>query len=140
MLLPNPPKPNGLETTPNRTSHKHTMKERIEKLKAELREFLELSKTITPGKWEVKEDLTAACGYHFVNTASSPLGTIVTARKEDATFIARSRNISPAMAECLLNTIEYIQADADAFHPNAPRGQASRFQLQQILTIWEVKP
>jgi hypothetical protein len=28
-------------------------------------------------------------------------------------------------------------ARPDAFHPNAPRGQASRSQLQQILTIWE---
>ena len=81
------------------------MKDQIEKLKTELREFLELSKTITGGECKIKP-------YEY------------------AVFVMRSRNISPALAECLLSQIEWLEQYA------IPVESANQ-QLQQILTIWE---
>jgi len=60
------------------------MKEQIEKLKAELTEFIELSKTITGGECKIKP-------YEY------------------AVFVMRSRNISPPLAECLLVTINKLE-------------------------------
>ena len=106
----------------------------IDQLKAYLREFIALSETITPGKWETKDDLAANCGYHFVNTVSSPLGTIVAGRKEDADFIARSRNISPTMAKMLLesiNGLEYISKSP------SNEGVDAEETINRILKLWE---
>jgi hypothetical protein len=120
------------------------MKAQIENLKQELREFIELLKTITQGKWECADDGDIV--YRQPKQMEQAAGIIIHGRnsgitrkqdERDATFIARSRNISPSMAECLLRTIEYIENDAEIFAENCQRGYASRSQLQQILTIWE---
>ena len=110
------------------------MKDQIETLKLELREFLELSKGITRGRWN-----------HIVHTHSvyseedAPICDTggdtmmipdIEQRGRNAAFIARSRNISPAMAECLLSQIEWLEQCA------IPVESANQ-QLQQILTIWE---
>jgi len=101
------------------------MKDQIEKLKQELREFIELSKTITAGPW--KDDLeTVWSGKEIAVCDFAEL-------PNDAGFIAHSRNISPAMAECLLSQIEWLEQYA------IPVESANQ-QLQQILTIWEAAP
>lgn len=92
------------------------MKEQIEKLKADLREFIELSKTITPAKWVTgdKGDMV----YRQPGQLGQAAGIIIDGRssgisreqdQRDAAFIARSRNILPAMAECLLVAVEEIE-------------------------------
>lgn len=104
------------------------MKDQIKTLKLELREFLELSKTATAGKWELCQ---TSCGIDIQSTSRK----LWVANSSDmvapnAAFIARSRNISPAMAECLLSQIEWLEQCA------IPVESANQ-QLQQILTLWE---
>jgi hypothetical protein len=108
------------------------MKNQIIKLKTELMEFLELSKTITQGRWEQVEDCVDRGGNHKALIAIFGRQAGITREQDerDAAFIAQSRNISPAMAECLLNQIEWLEQYA------IPVESANQ-QLQQILNIWE---
>jgi len=117
----------------------------IENLKQELREFIELSKTITSGEWDWTdanrsgEPQITSNGNALVCTVHHECVKPIPELNANATFIARSRNISPAMAECLLVTIDTAldceSWDADLrkmyLRPDAER------VLQQILTIWE---
>jgi hypothetical protein len=96
------------------------MKDKIEKLKQELREFIELSKTITEREWEPSQETVWSGGVRVCAYTE----------EVDATFIARSRNISPAMAECLLITISKLEF----YNDNGCPGMAL---LEEILTIWE---
>lgn len=137
------------------------MKAQIEKLKQELREFIELSKAITPGKWLPDEEDGLVC---FVSNDSElgfdvepiafvsllpdlddPGATYIAAQKEalsNATFIARSRNISPVVAACLLSVLEINErlavwiAPCKAFPNGAPDNVAAS-TINSILTIWE---
>jgi hypothetical protein len=115
------------------------MKDQIEKLKTELMEFIELSKTITQGKWEMGDENNS----HYEVCIGDAVASIerqnrygldmVFSREEmraNGDFIIRSRNISPAMAECLLSQIEW-------FEQYAIPVESANQQLQQILTIWE---
>jgi len=107
------------------------MKDQIEKLKKELREFLELSKYATPKPW-VKGWSVIGNGKDkdvCLAPMSNPSLTVID-WPTDATFIARSRNISPPLAECLLSQIEWLEQYA------IPVESANQ-QLQQIITIWE---
>ncbi len=120
------------------------MKEQLEKLKQELREFLEMSKTIIEKPWVVDGLLLYANGREVVCTA-----TRHNTYKEDAsvaTFIARSRNISPIMAECLLVAVEGLEWMICGCHgsevcDNDGRGcqacEHAEAKLQQIINIWE---
>ena len=101
------------------------MKDQIENLKRELREFLELSKTITPGEWYESKNRTAAYTRHNYHQVAYT-GEV----NNDATFIARSRNFSPKMAECLLVTINKLEF----YNDNGCPGMAL---LEEILIIWE---
>ncbi|CAB4155336.1 hypothetical protein UFOVP674_2 [uncultured Caudovirales phage] len=137
------------------------MKEQIEKLKAELREFIELSKTITLGKWENasrsetsdiigKDDI---CGGVYVASVSRiAWGAMYSERGDaNATFIAHSRNISPAMAECLLVAVEGLeivafieewQAKANSYSTNRDlsfNGRNAWEKLDQIINLWNLK-
>jgi hypothetical protein len=109
------------------------MKEQIEKLKAELVEFIALSKTITQEKWEIGDENNS----HYEVCIGDAVASIerqdryglhmAFSREEmraNGNFIIRSRNISPAMAECLLVVVEGL----DGSNNNC---------LQQILNIWE---
>ena len=111
------------------------MNTKLTTLKTELREFIELSKTITPGKWEIasraetsdiigKDDI---CGGLYIASASRIAWGKMDSEQGDAnaTFIASARNISPAMAECLLILLECMESE----------GKETR--LQQICNIWE---
>ena len=107
------------------------MKDRIENLKQELREFIELSMTILGEKWYYWDQESN----DFIATGENEGKLIcslaaLTSRPKEFSFIARSRNISPAMAECLLGQIEWLERYA------VPVESANQ-QLQQILTIWE---
>jgi hypothetical protein len=96
------------------------MKTQLEQLKQELREFIELSKTITEREWEPSQETVWSGGVRVCAYTE----------EVDAEFIARSRNISPALAECLLGQIEWLEQYA------IPVESANQ-QLQQIITIWE---
>jgi len=149
------------------------MKEQLEKLKAELREFIELSKTVTPAKWATgdKGDMVYRQPGEFCQAA----GIIIDGRssgisreqdQRDATFIARSRNISPAMAEGLLVAVEGLEYviscyDAARFEGLNERLQESEYgvgtlrdlverrlyyseseameKLDQIINLWNLK-
>ena len=104
------------------------MKDRIENLKRELREFLALSKTITQGRWIVTHNdvISDFIGNAFICNSD---------RRIDGVFIARSHNISPALAECLLVVVKALefQATCDSFCAQ----DDSKDLLQQILTLWE---
>jgi hypothetical protein len=96
------------------------MKAQIENLKQELREFLKLSKTITKGRWAAKSESIWAHSGLVCSGADT----------EDIIFIARSRKVSPLMAECLLGQIEWLEQYA------VPVESANQ-QLQEILNLWE---
>ncbi len=109
------------------------MKDQIEKLKQELREFLELSKGITQGRWHHivhTHSVYSEQDAFICDTGGDTMIFDMEQRGRNAAFIARSRNISPAMAECLLSQIEWLEQCA------IPVESANQ-QLQQILTIWE---
>jgi hypothetical protein len=116
---------------------------KLEQLKTELREFIELSKKITPGEW-IKVN-TADVFVNSIEAREGAAGThvcdcdpqqdkAITLCAFDAAFIARSRNISPAMAECLLVAVENLEL----IHEQTDLGEYAAWDaLQQILTIWE---
>jgi hypothetical protein len=111
------------------------MKDQIEQLKTELRKFIELSKTITPGKWESDGMFVDQLD---IDTCIASVETV----DVDANFIARSRNISPAMAECLLVAVSAIEHELlmgwnGEEEPDHASGPELRETIQQILTIWE---
>lgn len=113
------------------------MKTQIEKLKTELREFIELSKTITPGKWRQTKDNSypvAINGVIFGGDCVSPFNS-----QADATFIVRSRNISPTMAECLLESTDTLETLHKMAEEHNAEGMALLLaeRIQQILTLWE---
>jgi hypothetical protein len=121
------------------------MKTPIENLKQELREYIELSKTITQGKWEMtggaktpvncgKKHIAMVNYYKIANEAVDIYGA---EHDANATFIARSRNISPAMAECLLVAVDELDSIRDGAYCDADHEKDCQNSLQQILTIWE---
>lgn len=108
------------------------MNTKLTNLKTELREFIELSKTITPGKWD---DVDGE-GDFFGDTLIGLSETYENWR-EDVQFIARSRNISPAMAEALLVAVEGLEVYGNLSGSIVLVGGDARNSLQQILNIWE---
>jgi hypothetical protein len=123
------------------------LKNQIEKLKQELREFLELSKAATKGPWKVETSRAYRLDDDFThNVIGPPSDFMYLQEKPDATFIARSRNISPAMAECLLVAVEALEWMNTGSHGNEVCDNDGRLcracesadaTLQQILTLWE---
>jgi hypothetical protein len=101
------------------------MKNQIERLKAELREFIALSETVIEKPWMVDGLSLYANDKPIVCTATPHES--VAENSSMARFIARSRNISPAMAECLLVAIDHIGLSEAAMDVRA---------LQQIITVW----
>ena len=98
----------------------------IEQLKTELREFIKLSETITPGEWKL------ASGGELlrnVNAGDQVICTVACRRDpHNAAFIARSRNISPTMAKMLLSTAEMLD--------DMPFNVADALELK-LLKLWE---
>lgn len=124
------------------------MKAQIENLKTELREFLELSKTITPEKWLARPEIQRRDWEPFNNGGAVDIDNyqLHGMKCDDATFIARARNISPAMAECLLVAVEGLEwmifgdlgsevCDNDG--RCCPACAKAEEKLKQILTICE---
>jgi hypothetical protein len=112
----------------------------LDQLKTELREFIALSETITPGEWTSYRP-ERSNGFYYIDHKENQQVAVCYSENsgQNATFIARSRNISPAMAECLLVAIDTAldceSWDADLrkmyLRPDAER------VLQQILNLWE---
>jgi len=92
------------------------MTTQLNTLKTELREFIELSKTISSGEWSISEATTKQAEINF-------------------SFIARARNISPAMAECLLVAVDLMDLVVTLSTDDCY--QQGKGALQQILNIWE---
>jgi hypothetical protein len=125
------------------------MKQQLEQLKTELREFIELSKKITPGKWNQFEDCVDRGGNPraLIAIFGRHAGISREQDERDAVFIARSRNISPAMAECLLVAVEGLgelasepsayELQGAAYDQRDMCASVSKDTIQQILTIWE---
>jgi hypothetical protein len=118
------------------------MSPQIETLKTELREFIELSETITPGKW-TKEASRAYCADECItyNVVGPPSDYMYLQEESDATFIARSRNISPTMAKMLLEVIEINECRAVWIAPckafsNGTPDNTSASTIQAILNRW----
>jgi hypothetical protein len=101
----------------------------IQLLKTELREFIALSETITPGEYKVtrpRRGRTIIVAEH-----GKPICDFWNRNEEsvtNATFIARSRNISPAMAKMLLATVETLD--------DMPHNVADALELK-LLKLWE---
>jgi hypothetical protein len=116
------------------------MNPQIETLKTELREFIALSETITPGKWEAVSEGVSPVN-SWLHIGCDPC---------DGAFIARSRNISPTMAKMLLVAVkglERLYNDTEGCADGAPDASGhdrlcnevshtSEHQLQQILNLW----
>ena len=124
------------------------MNPQIETLKTELREFISLSETITPGRWEQGD--SGDMVYRQPGKFGQAAGIIIHGRnsgvtreqdERDAAFIARSRNISPTMAKMLLEVIEINEcravwiAPCKAF-PNGTPDNVSASTIQAILNLW----
>jgi len=106
------------------------MKAQIENLKQELHEFLELSKTITQGKWKEGYSIVGDGVATTICSAPLPIETLGKNWSNNRAFIARSRNISPPLVECLLGQIEWLEQYAVSV-------ESANQQLQQILNLWE---
>lgn len=103
------------------------MKAQIENLKTELRKFIELSKQVSPSKW------TVSYGPRWIEHDAK--FKVALSYNNDAAFIARSRNISPAMAKCLLAAVDGL---AELHLAEDAGKESGAFEkLTQILTIWE---
>jgi len=124
------------------------MKTQIENLKTELREFIKLSKTVTGLPWKQVKDCVDRKGDQnaLIVIFGRHAGLSKKQDERDATFIARSRNISPAMAECLLIAATMIEAMSievnvecsdEALNAYAQDSRLAQDTLQQILIIWE---
>jgi hypothetical protein len=140
------------------------MSPQIETLKTELREFISLSETITPGRWvgcaypseyegrQISEFTIYTESTHPEGSVNnwqvcSGYGNLCTRfppKKQgftNAAFIARSRNISPTMAKMLLEVIEINEcravwiAPCKAF-PNGTPDNTSASTIQAILNRW----
>jgi hypothetical protein len=100
------------------------MNPQIETLKTELREFIALSETITPGKWEAVSEGVSPVN-SWLHIGCDPC---------DGAFIARSRNISPTMARMLLVAVEGLELHAN--HGQEPERGSARYDLNKILNLW----
>jgi hypothetical protein len=97
----------------------------INQLKTELREFIKLSETITPGRWEAVSEGVAPVN-SWLHVGCDPC---------DGAFIARARNISPTMAKMLLVAVEGLELCAN--HGQEPERGSARYDLNKILKLWE---
>lgn len=88
-------------------------------MRAELEEFIELSKTVTQGRWGSTTTSKRTFIWRSRDELFTTDGEFTTVKEcsiykckgtpNDAAFIARSRNISPTMAECLLVTVKGLE-------------------------------
>jgi len=103
----------------------------IAQLKTELREFIALSETITPGEWKIGIDPSCK---HKVFGAIGRLADSIAGESNqsntNATFIARSRNISPTMAKGWLMTLETLE-----YYDR--HGQCGEGLINDLLKLWE---
>jgi hypothetical protein len=109
----------------------------LETLKTELREFIALSKAITPGKWEAFQRNEEIGTNYFRITFSDRRSDSLCGYcgEPNAAFIARSRNISPTMAKMLLAAVEGLELHAN--HGQEPERGSARYDLNKILKLWE---
>jgi len=114
----------------------------ITQLKTDLREFIALSETITPGEWYDKPLSEYMLVYS--SNGNTPVARMLEAydkSRPNAAFIARSRNISPTMAKMLLTQIEALErlAKWNFSGWEGDHGIITEIEceLDQILKLWE---
>jgi len=114
----------------------------IQQLKTDLREFIALSETITPGEWEMTggDKTPVNCGekhiamVNYYKSGNEAVDIYGAEHDANAAFIARSRNISPTMAKMLLeslNGLEYISKSP------SNEGVDAEETINRILKLWE---
>jgi hypothetical protein len=125
----------------------------IEQLKTELREFIALSEKLGSTTWTLEEkdwgwELSAEKYFADLHKLTNEPEEVAEAR---ASFIARSRNISPTMAKMLLCAVEGLERlydDTEGYADGAPDASGhdrlcnevshvAKHQLQQLLKLWE---
>jgi len=110
------------------------MTTQLNTLKTELREFIELSKFLPAEEWKQRKSRDNK--RLFLGPVELDYDDVDRDEQDNiATFIARARNISPAMAECLLVAVERLEQDL-RMDDHLVRHHAG-LHLQQILNIWE---
>ena len=114
---------------------KPDLQQRIVAIKAECEEILKLSEKATPGPWEVLADsrpweVWDKAGQHQIANLSPrrAFSSGMSTTKDNARFIAASRNVSPAMARVVVMVIDDGVAQGDDVF------------LEIIADRWEGKP
>jgi len=111
----------------------------IDQLKTELREFIKLSETITPGEWCIKQhqrEIGNSGEYETESWIAPDDATKCVTNgwnlededESNFNFIARSRNISPTMAKGWLEVIETLN--------DMPFNVADALELK-LIKLWE---
>jgi hypothetical protein len=120
-----------------------------EQLKTEIRDYIAMSEKATDGPWKATlETLPSKRPFITITGEQSFVCHVCSTSKvrEDAAFIARSRNISPVIAKALLVAIEGLEdlaaevnvdASDEALRAYAQDSEAAQSALDSILKIWE---
>jgi len=125
----------------------------IDQLKTDLREFIALSESLGSTTWTLEEkdwgwELSAEKYFADLHKLTNEPEEVAEAR---ASFIARSRNISPTMAKMLLAAVEGLERlydDTEGYADGAPDASghdrlcnevshAAKHQLNKLIKLWE---
>jgi hypothetical protein len=118
----------------------------IAAIKAECEEILRLSEKATAGPWSVSTNNTTDPGgqplFPGVRDSKGELLLDVfgfsDTVKADASFIAASRNVSPAMARVVVGAINRWEVLAPVWSTGS--GLCAQLALEEIANQWEGKP
>jgi hypothetical protein len=110
----------------------------IEDIKTELREIIEISDKATPAPWIFRGgDLFGNICSEFRVVCGCP---VLGDRRNNATFIATSRNLTPKMAKALLTTIDAIETALHYAHFVEKQDYEELAKsLETIRREWEVQ-
>ncbi len=120
----------------------------LDQLKTELREFIKLSQMLGSTTWTLEEkdwgwELSAEKYFADLHKLTNEPEEVAEAR---ASFIARSRNISPTMAKMMLVAVEHIEAMSmgvnvecsdEMLRAYDQDSKLAQETLQQLLNLWE---
>lgn len=105
----------------------------IDQIKQECRAIIALAEKATPGPWR------CAATFFIGDSNNQRVAELMGAKYaiqnvENGDFIATSRSFTPRAARALLNTIEYIQGNAE---PGRSGYLSAQSQLEDICATWE---
>jgi hypothetical protein len=115
----------------------------IEQIKNELREMIALGDAATAGPWEVRRsDIYQSGGRHiaYAGPSHTPKSQYPKSCKimdsDNATFIARSRTMTPLACKGLLLAIEDLEGRANSYRGDASQMSAIK-RVEEIRQLWE---